>query len=211
MNTAKWFDFLLQKIPFGGNLGLTLTLTFFIFLLAFLLGKPFNYIVRRILKKLLKSTPFFQQNIIDQIEKPMGMMSIALIWLLILNFMPPLWKSMGGVPLFLSKPIIGGVQILIKVVIGSGLVWIGHNMVDDLIAFIMKKFLKEASQNSNLKTHFIPFINRFMKIIVLCFGGLLVLQNLGINVLSLMAGLGLGGGGSGFGRQGFLLQYSGLY
>ena len=32
-----------------------------------------------------------------------------------------------------------------------------------------------------------------MKIVVLCFGGLLVLQNLGVNVISLLAGLGLGG------------------
>ena len=190
---SKWIDFLLEKIPFGGNLGLTLALTLFIFLLAFLFGKPLNYITRKILQRIGKKSLFFQTYVVSRIEKPIGMMSIALIWLIILNFMPPLWKSMGGIPLFLSKPIIGGIQILIKLFIGSGLVWIGHNMVDVSIGFLTKKFLKEANEKNNLGKHFLPFISRFVKIVVLCFGGLLVLQSLGINVVSLMAGLGLGG------------------
>ena len=190
---AKWLDFLLEKIPFGGNLGLTLALTLFIFLLIFLLGKPINYVIRIILQKIGRKNSFFHKKILPKIEKPIGMMSMTLIWLIVLNFMPPLWKSMGGIPVFLSKPLIGGIQILIKLLIGSGLVWISHNMVDEFITFIMKRFFKETNQKSNLHTHFLPFINRFLKIIVLCFGGLLVLQSLGINVVSLMAGLGLGG------------------
>ena len=189
----EWVDFLLKKIPFGGNLGLTLALTLFIFLLAVLIGKPLKYIIHKILKKSTKRYSFIHDHIVPQIEKPIGMMSWALIWLVVLNFMPPLWKSMGGIPLFLSKPIISGIHIFIKLSIGSGLVWISYNLVDELITFIIKKFFKEAEQNPAIKTHFLPFINHFIKIIVLCFGGLLVLQSLGINVVSLMAGLGLGG------------------
>ena len=193
LDIAKWTDFLMGKLPFGGNLGLTLGLTLFIFLLAFLCGKPLNYIIRKILQKIGKQNTFFSARIIPNIEKPMGIMSMAVIWLVILNFMPPLWKSMGGIPLFLSKPIIAGIQILIKLIIGSGLIWICYNMVDELIALTMNRFFKETDQSSNLKTHFLPFISRFIKIFILCFGGLLVLQSLGVNVISLMAGLGLGG------------------
>ena len=190
---SKWLNFLLEKIPFGGNLGLTLALTLFIFLLAFFLGKPLNYITRKILQKVGKKSLFFQNYVVSRIEKPISMMSIALIWLVILNFMPPLWKSMGGIPLFLSKPIIGGIQVLIKLVIGSGLVWVGHNMVDVLIELVSKRFMKEENEKANVKKHFLPFVSRFIKIVVLCFGTLLILQSLGINVVSLMAGLGLGG------------------
>lgn len=190
---AEWIDFLMKKIPFGGHLGLTLAMTLFIFLLAFLIGKPFKYFIQKILQKSTKRRPFIHNHIVPQIEKPIGMMSLALIWLIILNFMPPLWKSMGGIPLFLSKPIIGGIHILIKLIIGSGLVWISYNLVDELMTFIVNRFFKEDEKNPALKTHFLPFINHFIKIIVLCFGGLLVLQSLGINVVSLMAGLGLGG------------------
>lgn len=189
----KWLDFLWDKIPFGGNLGLTLVFTLFIFLLAFFLGKPLSYIAQKILQKIGKKNLFFRTYIVSRIEKPVGIMSIAVIWLIILNFIPPLWKFMGGVPLFLSKPIIGGIQILIKLIIGSGLVWMSHNMVDVLIEFIAKRFLKGEDEKDNIKNHFFPFVSRFVKIVVLCFGGLLVLQSLGINVVSLMAGLGLGG------------------
>ncbi len=191
MNT-KWLDFLLEKIPWGGNLSLTLAITLFIFLTALFLGKPLGYIARKIIQKSTNKYPFFRTHIAPQIEKPIGMMSIALIWLLILNFMPPLWKSLGGIPLFLSKPLIGGIKILIKMLIGSGLVWISYNLVDEFVAFLMKKLFKE-DKDSNLKNHFLPFINRFIKIVVLCFGSLLVLQSLGVNVISLLAGLGLGG------------------
>lgn len=190
---VKWLDFLMDKIPFGGNLSLTLALTVVILFIAFLLGKPFSYIVKRTLNKIGKQNIFFQKYIVSQIEKPIGMMSLALIWLIVLNFMPPIWKSMGGIPLFLSKPIIGIILVIIKVIIGSGLVWIVYNMVDVLINFILNRYLKEENQKSNIKSHFLPFISRFIKIVVLCFGGLLVLQSLGVNVVSLMAGLGLGG------------------
>ena len=190
---VKWAEFLLEKIPFGGNLGLVIAVTLFIFFLAFFLGKPVGYIVRKALQRLGRKNKFLSMHIVSQIEKPVSMMSIALIWLVVFNFMPPLWKSMGGIPLFLSTPLIGGIKILIKIVVGSGLVWICYNLVDELLAFLMKRFFDENEQNSNFKVHFLPFIKRFMKIIVLCFGGLLVMQNLGINVVSLLAGLGLGG------------------
>ena len=188
---TNWFDFLMQKIPFGGHLGLTLALTLFIFLLVFLLKKPLGFIVRKILHIIGRRNHFLQKHIISQVEKPFEMMSMALLWLIILHFMPPLWKSLGGIPLFLSKPIIGGIKIFVKLIIGSGLVWISYNLVDEGLSLFLNQFFKE--QGSYFKNHFFPFINRFVKIIVLCFGSLLVLQSLGINVVSLMAGLGLGG------------------
>ena len=187
----KWFDFLMQKVPFGGNLGLTLALTLFIFLVAFLLKKPLGFIVRKILHTVGRKNPFLQKYIISQVEKPLEMMSVALLFLVILHFMPPLWKSMGGIPLFLSKPIIAGIKIFVKLIVGSGLVWISYNLVDEGLSLFLNRFFKE--QGPYFKNHFFPFINRFVKIVVLCFGSLLVLQSLGINVVSLMAGLGLGG------------------
>ena len=188
---TKWFDFLMQKIPFGGNLGLTLALTLFIFLLAFLLKKPLGFIVRKILHTIGRKNTFLQKYVVSQVEKPLEMMSLALLWLIILHFMPPLWKSMGGIPLFLSKPLIGGIKVLVKLIVGSGLVWISYNLVDEGLSLFLNRFFKE--QGPYFKNHFFPFINRFVKIVVLCFGSLLVLQSLGINVVSLMAGLGLGG------------------
>ena len=188
---TNWLDFLTKQIPFGGNLGLTLALTLFIFLVAFLLKRPLAFIIRKVLHIIGRKNPFLQKYIISQVEKPLEMMSMALLYLIILHFMPPLWKSLGGIPLFLSKPLIGGLNILVKLTIGSGLVWISYNLVDEGLSLFLNRFFKE--QGPYFKNHFFPFINRFVKIIVLCFGSLLVLQSLGINVVSLMAGLGLGG------------------
>ena len=188
---SNWLDFLMQKLPFGGNLGLTLAFTLFILLLAFLLTKPLKFIVRKILYTVCHKSPFLKKYIVSQVEKPLEMMSMALLYLIVLHFMPPLWKSLGGIPLFLSSPIVGGIRIFIKLIVGSGLVWISYNLVDEGLSLFLSRFFKE--QSPYFKNHFFPFINRFVKIIVLCFGSLLVLQSLGVNVVSLMAGLGLGG------------------
>ena len=189
----KWLDFLLQKLPFGGNLSLTLCLTLLIFLVAVFLKKPLHFLIKQILKKIAQKNTFFQSYLIRPVEKPIVLISTTIIWLLILNFLPPLWKSMGGILLFLSTPIIAGIKILIKLIIGGGLIWLNYNLVDVLISdFIMKRFFN-VKQDSSFHTHFMPFIIRFVKALVICFGSLLILQSLGINVLSLMAGLGIGG------------------
>ena len=185
-------DALIEKLPFSGNLSLTLSLTLFIFLIAFFIKNPLRSLIKKILNQIGKKNIFFQNHIIKPIENPVMLISTSLIWLVILNFLPPLWKSMGGIPLFLSKPILGGIKILIKLILGGGLVWVSYNLVDVLMKhLLMKRFFD--LKDKNFHTHFMPFIVRFFKILVICFGSLLVMQSLGINVLSLLAGLGLGG------------------
>lgn len=189
----KWLDFFTQKLPFSGNLSLTLVVTLFIILVAVFLKKPLHFVIRKTLKSILQKNTFFQSYLSGPIEKPITLISTAIIWFLILSFLPPLWKSMGGIPLFLSKPIIAGIKILIKLIIGGGLVWLSYNLVDVFVShFIMKRFFS-VKQDSSFHTHFMPFIIRFVKILVICFGSLLVLQSMGVNVLSLLAGLGIGG------------------
>ena len=189
----KWLDFLTQKLPFSGNLSLTLCLTLLIILVAVSLKNPLHFIIRQILKKVARKNTFFQSHLLGPVEQPITWIITAIIWLLILNFLPSLWKSMGGIPLFLSKPIIASIKILIKLIIGGSLVWFCYNLVDVFVShFIMKRFFN-VKQDSSFHTHFMPFIIRFVKILVICFGSLLVLQSMGVNVLSLMAGLGIGG------------------
>ena len=186
-----WMHFLIEQIPFGGSLSLTLALTVFIFISAFFLGKPLNYFIRKIIQSIAKRQTKYT-TVLKHIERPVGMMSAAFIWLFLLNFMPPLWKSLGGIPLFLSKPIVGIIIILIKVIIGSGLVWAVYNLADWFIEYFIER-VSPIGRHSSWRSHFMPFITRFVKMGVICFGSLLVLQSIGINVVSLMAGLGLGG------------------
>ncbi len=188
---SNWIHFLLKQIPFGESLSLTLALTLFIFISAFFLGKLLNYFIRKIIQKIAKKQ-IKHAIVLKHIEQPVGMMSAAFIWLFLLNFMPPLWISLGGIPVFLSKPIIGAITILIKVIIGSGIVWAVYNLADWFIEYCIER-VSPLGKHSSWRSHFRPFITRFVKVGVICFGSLLILQSIGVNVVSLMAGLGLGG------------------
>ncbi len=182
---------LLKYIPFGGYMTLTLILTIFIFFIAFFLKAPVSYIVKSILRRMIEK-PQKTRGFFPYIEQPIGLISTALIWLVVLNFMPPLWKHLGGIPLFLSQPLIWGLMIIVKLLIGSGLLWAVYNLVDLVINYFIHK-MPGFQKDTSLKSHFQPFITRFVKVAVLCFGVLLVLQSVGVNVVSLMAGLGIGG------------------
>ncbi|MFM6927961.1 MAG: mechanosensitive ion channel family protein [Bdellovibrio sp.] len=50
-----------------------------------------------------------------------------------------------------------------------------------------------AKTENTMDDHLVPFANKTLKILVVVLGILLVLQSFGLNVMSLMAGLGLGG------------------
>ena len=175
-----------------GNLSLTLFLTLLVLISAFLLGKPLNYLVCALVRKIVNKQQIRYQVILKHIIKPAGLMSQAFIWLMVLNFMPPFWKSLGGIPLFLSQPTETILMIVVKVIVGSSLVWMVYNLSD----WFIEKFLNRISSidsHSSWQAHFMPFITRFVKVSVICFGSLLILQSIGVNVLSLMAGVGLGG------------------
>ena len=172
---------------------MTLVITILIFASAFIIRKPVNHTVYRIFQAIFNKIPFFRnQQILQRVEKPLGVITTALLWLLILYFMPQVWKSLGGIPLFLSRFLISGIQLCIKLAIGAALIWAAYNLVDLLVEYLSKRFVDE-NKHSSFKSHFIPFISHFTKIVVVLLGGLILLQNMGINVVSLMAGLGLGG------------------
>ena len=161
--------------------------------LAFLLKSPARFFAKKILENIGKKNTFFRQNIQEPSEKPFILLSSALVWLALLYCLPHIWKLGGGIPDFLSTPITSILTIFIKVIIGAGLVWWFYNLVDVVVDKAIAGSVFKAGSDSVFQKHFVPFITRFFKILVICFGGLLVLQSLGFNVMSLLAGLGLGG------------------
>ena len=190
----KLLEPIINYIPFaGGNLILTLILTVFIFSVLLFLRKPLNSLTCALLDKIAKKSRYINKSITSQIEKPLSLMVFALVWLVVIHFIPPIWKGMGGIPLFLSNSLVAGLKILVKLVLSTSCVWIVYNLTDELIEFVLKRFVKKECQTEGFNKHFLPFINHFVKIMVLCLGILFILQNLGVNVVSLLAGLGIGG------------------
>ncbi len=188
----KWSNFFIDLIPFQGNIFLTLLVTILIFVLAFLFTRPFNWTIQKILEKILKKNTL-QSEIFSRIEKPLKFVIIGFIWLVVIHFMPYLWKSMGGIPIFLSKSIVFIIKIFIQLFIGAGVVWVFYNLVDLCTDRMIYRLVKPDQDSNYIKYHFMPVLNRLIKVIIVSLGVLLILQNLGVNVASLIAGLGIGG------------------
>ena len=81
-------------------------------------------------------------------------------------------------------------QKLLQAVLSIYLIYLAYRLCDVITYFLQT--LSEKTE-TDFDDHLIPLIAKILKVFVLSFGVLVALQNLGINVMSLLAGLGLGG------------------
>ena len=73
--------------------------------------------------------------------------------------------------------------------VGSG-VWLVYRQIDVLSAVLERR---AADTDTKLDDQLVPMVRRTLKVFVVAVGGIFVLQNLNVDVASLVAGLGLGG------------------
>ncbi len=69
-------------------------------------------------------------------------------------------------------------------------VWLAYRLIDVLTDFLEAK---AAHTDTKLDDQLVPLVSKTLKVFVSVVGGIFVLQNLDVNVGSLLAGLGLGG------------------
>ncbi len=169
-----------------------LLITALVFIFAFVTHRPFYYLVQKLLSQSLNRFVFFKTHISPRIQKPLYLLSVTGLWGMVLYLLPQVWDWSGELhPLILSRFIVSALSIGLKVSLGVSLIAMGYNLVDLLVELIIKRIGRKAGEG--VKTHFIPFLTHFSKILVVLLGGLVLLQNMGINVSSMLAGLGLGG------------------
>ena len=70
------------------------------------------------------------------------------------------------------------------------LVWLGYRLIDVIGDFLAARAERTASK---LDDQIVPLVTRSLKVFVCIIGGIFILQNLSVDVGSLLAGLGLGG------------------
>lgn len=114
----------------------------------------------------------------EQINRPLAWVIVAAIWIFALQALAlpeNMWKFLNlAAQLILSFSLIR-------------LAYLGVSALGNvIIAFVRKT-------ENTLDDQLAPFITRSLKITVVVLGILVMLQNFGINVMSILAGLGLGG------------------
>lgn len=79
---------------------------------------------------------------------------------------------------------------LVQILISTGITWAVYLSVDVLASRFAEK---AASTESKLDDQLVPLLRKTLKVVTIVCGGLFVLQNMDVDVGSLLAGLGIGG------------------
>lgn len=150
--------------------------------LAILVGLILKVVVRyavELLRKLASRTKGeWDDKIINAISNPIGYLAAAGFWYVAVNILQ--FEGTSETVLY----------ILVQVFLSGALIVLVYRLLNVLSEYLQ---MLAAGTESTLDDQLVPLLNRTLKIFVVVTGVLVALQNLGINVLSVMAGLGIGG------------------
>lgn len=169
-----WFQ---SKI--GGNevwkyLGI-LALIFF----ALLLQRTVVFIIRTYLKRLVsKAKLSYLDRAVERADRPIGGLVMAAVFYI-------------GVPkLAFTIGVAHIAAVATKALSAYSIVWLAYRLID-VLALWMDAMADTT--DTKLDDQLVPLITKTLKVFVAVLGGIFVLQNLNVDVGSLLAGVGLGG------------------
>jgi MscS family membrane protein len=143
-------------------------------------GQLFSATIVKILKKAASKTETIVDDVlIEVLEKP------AVFALFIIGF-----KLMANFVTFgIRGQEIHSHIVLILIVID--LIWATNKVIDVLVEHYLSPLT--AKSKSKLDDQLLPFVRKFFKILVIIMGVIFIIKNMGYDVTSLVAGLGIGG------------------
>jgi MscS family membrane protein len=151
----------------------------FIFIVLGLFIKALTKFGFSILRKLAeKSKTVLDEKLIDALNQPVSLVAAGGFWL----FSIYLLDFSGSAFTFLT--------VVVQVIFTWGVIWAFYRL-SDIVADQLDRLAKKA--DFPLDDQLVPILRRSLHIFVVIFGVLIGLQNLGVNVMSIIAGLGLGG------------------
>ncbi len=169
LNQTFWDNTVWQYLLFFG-----------IIVLSIIIGKIFYYISKHKLRKLAaKSKTKLGDYLINIIEEPLVLLIVTCgIW--------------GGSRfLTLSETVEKVIGNVILVLIALTITWFLIRLVDMLIKHFIEPLVGKSE--SKLDVQILPILRKSAKIVILLFAFIVVLSNLGYDILSILAGLGIGG------------------
>jgi MscS family membrane protein len=149
---------------------------------AILIGLILKVIVQHLLGALKTITSKVKGQWIHKIaiaiDRPGGLVAASIFWLFAMQAL-----QLSGVVLTLMT-------VIVQVIMSIASVWLVYCMADVLTEYLT---LLTSKTESTLDDHLVPLVNRALKVFIVVFGILFTFHNLGVNVVSAMAGLGIGG------------------
>ena len=120
----------------------------------------------------------WKSELLSQLDSPFSLLMTSLFW-----YFWTLYLQLED----MAYNIVNGI---VQILFGIALTWFAYLIVNAVGAYAMSKAEKTES---TLDDQLVPLLQKTLKLFVVLLGFLLILQNMGVNVLSLLAGLGLGG------------------
>ncbi|MEE6249478.1 MAG: mechanosensitive ion channel domain-containing protein, partial [Bdellovibrionota bacterium] len=142
------------------------------------LRKVIFFVVDNIKKFTDKSQTDWDDKIIEASEYTLGSIAACLFWFLSIRVM----NLEGNSFLILD--------VILKVLLSFFVIKLAYQLVDVFTSYLGTK---AAETDFPLDDQLVPLIRKSLRIFTVIFGALIAVQNLGVNVMSVLAGLGLGG------------------
>lgn len=151
-----------------------------LFASSFILRRIFQSLIVHIKKRFItdRKNSFTNEFLKLDLDQPMSWIFLSVFWLVTIDF------------IVLSTGLDKYLTYVFKIILIFNILKVCYMAVDAVGALIYQVVTK--SEN-NIDDQLAPFAIKSLRILVIVLGVLLSLQNLGINVMSLIAGLGLGG------------------
>lgn len=147
-----------------------------------LLGLTLRTVAKFFLDKLFvilkNNQSAWDHKIVEEIKSPFTLLLATLVWYFSLQIL----RFHGDT--------LGFFHAILRVTLSVGLVWTIYGLMNVLSEYLTGI---AAKTESTLDDQLVPLISKSLKILVVIFGTLVAIQNLGINVMGVLAGLGLGG------------------
>ena len=118
------------------------------------------------------------ERILSLTEKPIGWAFVSALWFTAIQLL-----DFDGFFAIL-------LQVLVKVIFSFACLAIVYRLVQVFVEFGEERM---RLRGQAIDQHLFQLLKKTMQVLVIAFGALVVFQNLGVNVVSLLAGLGIGG------------------
>ncbi|TVQ80866.1 MAG: mechanosensitive ion channel family protein [Bradymonadales bacterium] len=178
LQTAEFFQLLgLGEQGWGRYL-----LAFGALLLGLVAKKIYDIYISRFLLRVTSRTSIkYDEALIKALNPPVSSLFFIASLFVALNIL-----DLPDQPLDIRRYVFEAFRVSVAVV----LVWTLFRLTDIFAMFLSERF---SNKDTVVQKQFIPLMKKSLRIFVLILGGLLIIQNLGYSVGSLLAGLGIGG------------------